>query len=141
MPPMRKQNRQKLAQQEGPLSLAIRAIEKGEIKSIREAARIFNVPRSRPRHEPRESTVNLTSNLDLRFEVLDPQTSPRFGPTPKARLNGRENRVELRVNSSKLTELEEVTLENWIISLDIRGAAPRPTTVRETANLLLAARG
>ncbi|KAJ5300123.1 hypothetical protein N7508_007366 [Penicillium antarcticum] len=46
MPPMRNQNRQKLAQQEGPLLLAIRAIEKGEIKSIREAARIFNVPRS-----------------------------------------------------------------------------------------------
>jgi hypothetical protein len=40
-----------------------------------------------------------------------------------------------------LTKLEEETLENWIISLDMRGAAPRPITVRETANLLFAARG
>ena len=46
MPPIRKKTRQKLAQREGPLLIAVRAIEKGEIRSIREAARIFNVPRS-----------------------------------------------------------------------------------------------
>jgi hypothetical protein len=61
--------------------------------------------------------------------------------TLRARLRGITYRGETRANSFKLTELEEETLENWIISLDIRGAAPRPTTVRETANILLAARG
>ena len=46
MPLIRNNSHQRLTQQECPLLLAIRAIEKGEIRSIREAARIFNVPRS-----------------------------------------------------------------------------------------------
>jgi hypothetical protein len=50
-------------------------------------------------------------------------------------------RSETRANSHKLTVLEEKSLQKWIFSLDDRGAAPRPTTVREVANLLLAARG
>lgn len=37
--------------------------------------------------------------------------------------------------------MEEETLEKWILSLDERGAAPRPNTVREVANLLLEDRG
>ncbi|KAJ5124561.1 uncharacterized protein N7515_008386 [Penicillium bovifimosum] len=41
----------------------------------------------------------------------------------------------------KLTEIEEETLRKWIVSLDDRGAAPRFTTIREIANMLLAARG
>jgi hypothetical protein len=40
-----------------------------------------------------------------------------------------------------LTVLEEVSLQKWILSLDDCGASPQPTTVREVANLLLAARG
>jgi DDE superfamily endonuclease/helix-turn-helix, Psq domain/Tc5 transposase DNA-binding domain len=58
-----------------------------------------------------------------------------------ARLHGRETRVDLRVNSHKLTQIEEDSLKKWILSMDSRGAAPRPTTVREMANILLAARG
>ena len=57
------------------------------------------------------------------------------------RLNSTPNRAETRANNHKLTEIEEELLQKWIISLDDRGAAPRPATVRETANLLLAARG
>jgi len=68
-----------------------------------------------------------------RFEV--PQTSLR------RRLRRSENRATLRANSHKLTESKEETIRRWIILLDKRGAAPRPTTVRETANLLLEARG
>ena len=56
-------------------------------------------------------------------------------------LNNTPNRAETRANNHKLTEIEEESLQKWIISLDDRGAAPRPSTVRETANLLLAARG
>ena len=49
--------------------------------------------------------------------------------------------AEIRANSHKLTEIEENSLLNWILSIDLRGVAPRPTIVREIANLLLAARG
>ena len=60
--------------------------------------------------------------------------------TLQYRLDGHKNRAILRANSHKLTEMEEETLRKWILSLDDRGAAPRPTTVRETANILLEAR-
>jgi predicted transcriptional regulator len=58
-----------------------------------------------------------------------------------ARLHGRKNRVESRANSTKLTEIKENSLKQWIISMDIRGAAPRPSMVEDMANLLLATRG
>ena len=62
-------------------------------------------------------------------------------PTLHHRLHGITTRSEKHANNHKLTEIEEESLQKWIISLDDRGAAPRPSTVRETANLLLAARG
>jgi hypothetical protein len=40
-----------------------------------------------------------------------------------------------------MTEIEEESLQKWILSMDLRGAAPRPSTIREMADLLLAARG
>jgi hypothetical protein len=45
------------------------------------------------------------------------------------------------VSSHKLTQLEDDSLTEWILSMDSRGAAPRPSTVREMAHILLAARG
>jgi hypothetical protein len=50
-------------------------------------------------------------------------------------------RVDTRANSHKLTQLEEDSLVKWIFSMASRGAAPRPATVREMDNILLAARG
>jgi hypothetical protein len=61
--------------------------------------------------------------------------------TLRRRMSGVKSREETRANSHKLTFLEEETLENWILLLDKRGAAPRPNTVREVANLLLEDRG
>ena len=61
--------------------------------------------------------------------------------TLRRRLQGVQNRVESRANSHKLTEIEEESLQKWILSMDSRGASPRPSTVREMADLLLAARG
>lgn len=107
MPPIRSQNPRKSIEQEGKLLLAIQAIQKQEIPSIREAARRFNVP----------YTTLLT------------------------RLRGVTNRADTRANSYKLTETEEESLLQWILSMDRRGAAPRPAAVREMANLLLAKRG
>ncbi|KAJ5261124.1 hypothetical protein N7478_009036 [Penicillium angulare] len=61
--------------------------------------------------------------------------------TLATRVNGVQSRVDIRPNGHKLTQLEEDSLVEWIISMDTRGAAPRPATVREMANILLAARG
>jgi hypothetical protein len=68
-----------------------------------------------------------------RFEVPE--------STLRSRLRGTTFRAETRANSYKLTELEEESLQKWILSMDSRGAAPRPTMVREMANLLLEKRG
>ena len=68
----------------------------------------------------------------------------RFGvsyTTLRNRARGRTSRVDIRANNHKLTQLEEDSLVQWIFSMDSRGAAPRPSTVREMANILLTARG
>ena len=57
--------------------------------------------------------------------------------TLRRRLNGIQNRANSRANSSKLTSIEEESLKKWILSIDLRGAAPRPSIVREIADLLL----
>jgi hypothetical protein len=107
MPPIRTQSSRNLVEQEGRILLAIQAIKKQEITSIREASRHFEVPFSSLRN----------------------------------RLNGLTNRSETRANGHKLTEIEEETLLKWILSMDSRGSAPRPSTIREMANILLASRG
>jgi hypothetical protein len=60
--------------------------------------------------------------------------------TLRGRAHGIQSRVDQRPTGHKLTQLEEDSLTEWILSMDSRGAAPRPSTVREMANILLAAR-
>ena len=61
--------------------------------------------------------------------------------TIRDRMNGITSRADIRANNHKLTQNEEDSLVQWILSMDSRGAAPRPSTVREMANILLTARG
>ncbi|OOQ89508.1 hypothetical protein PEBR_07953 [Penicillium brasilianum] len=61
--------------------------------------------------------------------------------TLQTRAHGQISRADKRPSGHKLTQYEEDSLTEWIISMDSRGAAPRPSTVREMANILLAARG
>jgi hypothetical protein len=61
--------------------------------------------------------------------------------TLRRRLRGTTNRTESRANGHKLTKTEEELLLKHIFSMDNRGGAPRHSTVREMANLLLARRG
>lgn len=61
--------------------------------------------------------------------------------TLRTRASSTQSRVDQRPNRHKLTQLEEDSLTEWIISMDTRGAAPRPSTVRDMVNILLAARG
>ena len=57
--------------------------------------------------------------------------------TLATRLHGIQNHAISRVSLQKLTQIEEESLEKWILSMDLRGAAPRPSIVREMADLLL----
>ena len=61
--------------------------------------------------------------------------------TLRRRLNGIQCRATSRANSTKLTTIEEESLQKWILSMDSRGSAPRPSMVQEMANLLLEKRG
>ena len=90
MPPIRTQSSQNRTEQEGRILLAIQAIQKQEITSIREAARHFKVPRS----------------------------------TLRDRLNGYTNRSESRANNHKLTEIEEESLQKWILSNGFSWSSP-----------------
>ncbi|KAJ5731126.1 uncharacterized protein N7483_005634 [Penicillium malachiteum] len=99
MPPIRNISAEKNVEQEGKVLLALQAIQKGQIKSLRAAARLFSVP---------ESTL-------------------------RSRAHGIQSRVDTRPNGHKLTQLEEDPLIEWIISMDSRGAAPRPATLRVVA--------
>jgi hypothetical protein len=107
MPPIRSESRQKLANQEGKILLALSDLQEGRIQSIRAAAKLYDIPRS----------------------------------TLQDRADGRLSRVDKPPNGRKLTQLEEDSLVEWIFSMDKRGAAPRKATIREMANILLAARG
>ena len=57
--------------------------------------------------------------------------------TLRARLQGRVPRQEIRTGNLKLTDTEELTLVNWILSMDARGLLVRTASIRDMANLLL----
>jgi len=107
MPPIRSESSQKSANQEGRVLLALSDVKNGRIKSLRAAAKLYDIPYT----------------------------------TLHGRANGLTSRVDNRPTGHKLTQLEEDSLIEWIISMDSRGAALRPNTVRDMANVLLAARG
>ncbi|KAF7712132.1 HTH Psq-type DNA-binding domain-containing protein [Penicillium ucsense] len=107
MPPIRSESQQKSANQEGKILLALDDIKNGRIKSLRAAAKLYEIPPATLHHRAR----------------------------------GRLPRVDQRPPSYKLTDLEENSLNEWIISIDTRRAAPRPTTIAEIANILLTTRG
>ncbi|KAJ5583841.1 hypothetical protein N7450_006505 [Penicillium hetheringtonii] len=60
--------------------------------------------------------------------------------TLQTRVYGQTSRADKRLSGHKLTQTEEDSLTEWIISMDTYRAAPRPSTVRDMANILLAAR-
>ena len=63
---------------------------------------------------------------------------------PKSTFQNRVNGVPMQINhrppNCKLSIIEETTLVEWILSMDQRGLAPRPDSVWQMANLLLAKR-
>jgi len=57
--------------------------------------------------------------------------------TLSRRFRGQLPRCDTRPSNCKLTEIEESTLVQWILSIDQRGLSPRSDYVRQMANLLL----
>ena len=57
--------------------------------------------------------------------------------TLRYRIKGKLARRDTRPPNTKLTATEETTLVQWILSMDQRGLAPRPESVRQMADLLL----
>ena len=62
MPPIRTQSSRNRTEQEGRILLAIQAIQKQEIASIREAARQFKVPRI---NSPHAASLGLQNRADF----------------------------------------------------------------------------
>jgi hypothetical protein len=85
--------------------------------------------------------IQAIQNHEIRSIALAAKTFGVPRSTLRDRLTRVQNRAVSRANGLKLTEIEEESLRKWILSMDSRGAAPRPSTVREMADLLLAARG
>ncbi|EED21582.1 conserved hypothetical protein [Talaromyces stipitatus ATCC 10500] len=77
--------------------------------------------------------------------ILRVAQAARIYSTPRAtlqdRLNGTQQRSQVRANSHKLTQCEEESLVKWILDLDKRGLPPRHSLVREMAGYLLSQRG
>ena len=59
--------------------------------------------------------------------------------TLKARLNGREAASEKRHSRFIFSEIEEQSIEKWLLDMDARGAALTLPMLRDMANLLLRA--
>jgi hypothetical protein len=57
--------------------------------------------------------------------------------TLQNRVNRRPTRRDSRPTNRKLTDTEESTLVQWILSMDQRGLSPRSDSIRQMANLLL----
>ena len=57
--------------------------------------------------------------------------------TLQRRLASNTFRPKTRANSLKLTEIKKDSLEKWILSIDLRRGAPRPSIVREIVDILL----
>ncbi|KAJ5522840.1 hypothetical protein N7513_003163 [Penicillium frequentans] len=60
--------------------------------------------------------------------------------TLKARIKGRESATEKRASGHIFTQMEEQSIENWLLDMVSRGAALTLPMLRDMANLLLSAR-
>ena len=91
-----------------------------------------------------EGRIELAILAIQKQQIANLSQAARYFNVPRStlrdRLHGSAFRRERRANSHKLTQTEEITLLQWILSMDSRGAAPRPAMVGEMANILLAER-
>ena len=92
-----------------------------------------------------EGIVVLTISAINKSQISSIRQAARHFQVPEStlhrRLHGIQTRTETRAKSNKLTENEEESLLQWILSMNRRGTAPRPAHIKEMANLLLLERG
>ena len=102
-------------------------------------------PRSSLNSTEQEGRILLAIQAFKNQEISNITLAARTFNVPRStlrrRLSGIQDRATSRANSHKLTEIEEESLQKWILSMDSRGAPPRPSSVREMADLLLQQRG
>src|SRR5450432_2108591 len=93
------------------------------------------------------SSVQREGRIALAVEALkqgyftSPYSAARSYDVPVSTLRRRVRNIparrDKRPTNCKLTATEESTLVQWILSMDQRGLAPRPESVRQMADLLL----
>jgi hypothetical protein len=97
------------------------------------------------------NSVHQEGRIALAVEAFNQGHFPNIRATAKSydvprstlqyRIHKHPARRDSRPASCKLTETEESTLVQWILSMDERGLPPRSDTVRQMANLLLQKQG
>jgi hypothetical protein len=102
-------------------------------------------PRSSQKSVEQEGRILLAIQAIKNDEITSIREAARRFDVPYSTLRDRRHghifHVDIRANGHKLTQNEEESLEKWILSMDDRGSAPRPSMVADMANLLLSRRG
>ncbi|EER30060.1 mariner-Tc1 transposon family protein [Coccidioides posadasii C735 delta SOWgp] len=102
------------------------------------------------RNKNAKSSIEIEGRIELAISTLKKQEISSIAEAARLfnvpyttlyhRANGRPARISLRANSTKLTETEEDQLVQWILDLAKQGIPPRPASVENMANHLLAIR-
>jgi hypothetical protein len=102
-------------------------------------------PRSAQNSIEQEGRILLAIKAIKEDQITSIRAAARLFNVPRntlaRRLAGVQSCIDIRANGHKLTQNEEISLVKWILNMDTRGAAPRPSMVADMANLLLAKRG
>ena len=97
-----------------------------------------------PKDLRQEGRLELAIRAVQTGQIISVQRAAHLYNVPRTTLRDRLTGIKQRSitdrTKRKLTETEEYTLLQWILSMDKRGAPLRPTTVQNMANLLLANR-
>jgi hypothetical protein len=93
---------------------------------------------------PNEGRIVLALNAFQKGQFSSLRAAARAYNIPHITLTRRHKGAPSRADSTsphlKLTQTEETTLVQWILSMDTRGMSPTQASVREMAELLLAER-
>ncbi|KAJ5170649.1 uncharacterized protein N7500_003432, partial [Penicillium coprophilum] len=101
----------------------------------------FTTPYSSINSTKQEGRLLLAIQAIKNRDIGSISLTARTFNVPRTTLRRRIDRIQYRANSranySKLTKIEEKSLKKWVLSIDSRGSAPRPSMVREIVDLIL----
>ena len=103
------------------------------------------------RSKTKQDYIHQEGKIELAIEAIQKKKIPSIAAaariygiprsTLRDRVAGHYPLATTRGHAHKMTQLDENTLTEWILSMDDRGAAPRHAMVRNMANILLVATG